>query len=162
MSRTTGSTAHALRSRRRTAALLFAVALGLLSACGGGDGEEGGGTPAATQTTEPTATETGGAAPTTDAGEGQTVAVTEGDFFIEMPETTLAAGSYTFEVTNGGQATHDLVVERDGNDVAATERFAPGGSGTLTVDLQPGEYVFYCSVGNHRAMGMEVPVTVTE
>ena len=26
-------------------------------------------------------------------------------------------------------------------------------------DLEEGEYVFYCSIGNHRAMGMEVTVT---
>ena len=37
----------------------------------------------------------------------------------------------------------------------------PGDSTTLTVDLEPGQYVFYCSVGNHRGMGMEVTVTVT-
>jgi uncharacterized cupredoxin-like copper-binding protein len=31
----------------------------------------------------------------------------------------------------------------------------------VEVSLQPGEYVFYCSIGNHREMGMEVAVTVT-
>jgi plastocyanin len=29
------------------------------------------------------------------------------------------------------------------------------------VTLEEGEYVFYCSVGNHRNMGMEVTVQVT-
>ena len=52
-------------------------------------------------------------------------------------------------------------MERDGNDIGGTEMIPPGESTTFTVDLEPGEYVFYCSVGNHRAMGMEVTVTVT-
>jgi plastocyanin len=31
----------------------------------------------------------------------------------------------------------------------------------VSVALAPGEYVFYCSVGNHRAMGMELTVQVS-
>jgi uncharacterized cupredoxin-like copper-binding protein len=81
--------------------------------------------------------------------------------FIELSKDSLSAGTYTFEVVNEGSGTHDFVVERDGNDVAGTENIAPGASTTLTVDLEPGEYVFYCSVADHRAMGMEVTVTVT-
>jgi plastocyanin len=78
-----------------------------------------------------------------------------------MAETELSAGTYTIEVTNEGQASHDLVVEGpDGEDVAATEILPPGASGTVEVTLEPGEYVFYCSVGPHRGMGMELPVTV--
>ncbi|MGB1696813.1 MAG: plastocyanin/azurin family copper-binding protein [Thermoplasmatota archaeon] len=32
---------------------------------------------------------------------------------------------------------------------------------TFTVDLEPGEYVFYCTVGNHRGDGMEGMLVVT-
>jgi plastocyanin len=73
----------------------------------------------------------------------------------------MAAGEIEIEVTNDGDASHDLVIERDGEDVAATEILSSGGSETLTATLEPGEYVFYCSVGNHRSMGMEITVTVT-
>ncbi len=83
------------------------------------------------------------------------------DFGIELPETEMAAGEYEFEVTNDGGASHDFVVERDGEDVAATEILSSGGSETLAVTLEPGEYVIYCSVANHRSMGMEITVTVT-
>jgi uncharacterized cupredoxin-like copper-binding protein len=86
---------------------------------------------------------------------------TEVDFAIELPERQLTAGSYTIEVANEGTASHDLVVEdASGMEVAASELIAPGQSGAVEVTLQPGEYVFYCSVGNHRDMGMEVSVTV--
>ncbi len=36
----------------------------------------------------------------------------------------------------------------------------PGSSGTLTVDLKPGTYEFYCPVANHKEMGMEGEITV--
>jgi uncharacterized cupredoxin-like copper-binding protein len=86
---------------------------------------------------------------------------TEVDFAIELPQTELAAGSYTIEVVNEGDANHDLVIEdAGGTEVAASEVIQPGQSGTVEVSLQPGEYVFYCSIGNHREMGMEVAVTV--
>jgi plastocyanin len=132
---------------------VIAVALAALTACGGDDGGE---SAATTPATAPTAEESA-----TDAAQGQTLTATEGEMFIELSTGELSAGSYTIEVVNDGSATHDFVVERDGDDVAGTDTIAPGSSTTLEVDLEPGEYVFYCSVGNHRAMGMEVTVTVT-
>ena len=130
---------------------VLAVALAALTGCSGG--EEAG--------TTATASAAAPSSSATEAAEGETVTATEGEMFIELSEDSFSAGSYTFEVVNEGSGTHDFVVERDGNDVAGTENIAPGASTTLTVDLEPGEYVFYCSVANHRAMGMEVTVTVT-
>ena len=91
----------------------------------------------------------------------QTLTATEVDFSISVDKDTLTAGDYEITVVNDGRASHDLVVERDGNDVAGTDGIAPGESATLTVSLEPGEYVFYCSIGNHRAMGMELTVEVS-
>jgi uncharacterized cupredoxin-like copper-binding protein len=151
---------RSLRSRPARGLAVLAVALAALTACSDG-GEDAAGT-ATTSAAAPTAAETGSAAPTSgDDAESRTVTATEGEMFIELSTEEFAAGSYTFEVVNDGSATHDFVVERDGDDVAATDSIAPGASTSLTVDLEPGEYVFYCSVGDHRAMGMEVTVTVT-
>ena len=141
------------------AALALALAI---AGCGGGSGGEATTGAAPSSAAGPT---TGAATPSAeapaDAAEGQTVTATEGEMYIELSTEDLSAGSHTFEVVNEGSATHDFVVERNGQDVAATETIDPGGRTTLTVDLEPGEYVFYCSVGNHRAQGMEVTVTVT-
>jgi plastocyanin len=130
---------------------VLTVALAALTGCSGGEET---GTTATASTAAPSSS-------ATEAAEGETVTATEGEMFIELSEDSFSAGSYTFEVVNEGSGTHDFVVERDGNDVAGTENIGPGASTTLTVDLEPGEYVFYCSVANHRAMGMEVTVTVT-
>jgi uncharacterized cupredoxin-like copper-binding protein len=138
------------------------MALGLLTACSGGEEPDAAATTsAAAPASGAEETATGSAPTSAHAAESRTVTATEGNMFIELSADSFSAGSYTFEVVNEGSATHDFVVERDGSDVAGTETIAPGASTTLTVDLEPGEYVFYCSVGNHRAMGMEVTVTVT-
>jgi plastocyanin len=154
------------RARRLRAGLL-AAALVTLSACGSdddGDDAAAEDTPSVSQSTaSETAPAAGGGATGSSAQEqpAGTIAVTSQDFSFDLPEEEMAAGEYTIELTNGGSATHDLVVERDGEDVGGTEQIGPGESSSVTVTLEPGEYVFYCSVGNHRSMGMEVTVTVT-
>ncbi len=104
----------------------------------------------------------GSASPSAPAGSTvSTLQSTLLDFTVEMPSTEIAAGTYTIEVTNEGRASHDLVIaDAGGGDVAASEVLAPGASGTVEVTLEPGEYAFYCSVGSHRGMGMELVVTV--
>ena len=161
MSRSTGSGTGAAARRGSTPAL--ALALGLLTACSGGEDTSGSGstTSAAAATSADASPTDSAASGSADAPASQTLTATEGEMYIEVSEDALSAGSYTIEVVNEGTGTHDLVVERDGDDVASTDNIAPGDSTTLTVELEPGEYVFYCSVANHRAMGMEVTVTVT-
>ena len=162
MTRVLGSTRTSLRGRLPLGAAALALTLAL-AGCGGGSGGEATTTGAApSSTADPTSD---AATPSSEApagpAEAQTVTATEGEMYIELSTEDFSAGSYTFEVVNEGSATHDFIVERDGKDVAGTETIDPGGNTTLTVDLEPGEYVFYCSVGNHRAAGMEVTVTVT-
>ena len=153
--------------RTAAAALVLAAGIGLVAGCSGDDAAD---TPAAeTSAAAPSSSAEAGtssAAPSSSAAsspaeaESETVSVTEGEMFIELSEDSFGAGTYTFEVTNTGDMPHDFVVEQDGSDVAGTDVLQPGESTTLEVDLEPGDYVFYCSVGAHRAAGMEVPVTV--
>ena len=158
MSRSTLSGAAA----RRSGALALALVLGLLTACSDGEDTTGGGSTTSAEAPSAEASPTDSVATSSaEAPASQTLTATEGEMFIEVSEDALSAGSYTIEVVNEGSATHDLVVERDGADVASTDSIGPGSSATLTVDLEPGEYVLYCSIANHRSMGMEVTVTVT-
>lgn len=144
--------------RRIAGPLLVTAALAVLAGCGGGGGSSAGGTATASTTT-------GSGSPSSSAGgsasRSQSLTATEADFSIDLDQDTLAAGTYEVTVVNQGSATHDLVVERDGADVAQSDTIRPGDTSTFTVTLEPGTYVFYCSIGNHRAMGMQTEVTVT-
>lgn len=151
------------RPSARLGATVLVVGLLTLTGCGSSDGDGGSPAAGASETSTSSApTSSAGASPSAPAESGTTAPTASlVDFGIELSETELAAGEYEIEVTNDGDASHDLVIERDGEDVAAIEALSSGGSETLAVTLEPGEYVFYCSVGNHRSMGMEITVTVT-
>jgi plastocyanin len=125
--------------RRRLGTLLLAVSLGALAAGSGGAHV------ATASAVAPAATR---------------VVVTETEYSISMP-STLAAGSYTFAVRNTGAAPHDLVVSRNGRDVATSATIPPGGSASLSVTLQRGTYVFYCNIDAHRERGMQRTVQVS-
>jgi plastocyanin len=168
----TGSAPHARpvsrRGTTRAAAAVMAVALGILTGCGDDDSdaesaststtaESSSSSAASSSPAESSAAESSPA----ESGEAQTLEVSSVDFSYELPDDTFAAGTYEITLTNTGNATHDLVVERDGADVGASEQIGPGETSTFEVTLEEGDYVFYCSVGNHRQMGMEIPVTVT-
>ena len=106
------------------------------------------------------------AAPSTSAGAtaaapGTAMTVTESEFTIALPSKTIPAGTYTFTVTNKGKFAHNLTVDGAGVQDKATPTLAPGSTGDLTVTLQKGSYEFYCSVDNHKEMGMDVTVQVT-
>lgn len=148
------------RGRRVASALVLAGALASVSACGGSMDSSGAAPTSAEESAPATSSAPGGSAGGSSQDAVRSITATEDDFSISLGEQDLSAGSYEIEVVNNGSATHDLVVERDGEDVAFSETLAPGKSATVTVDLEAGEYVFYCSIGNHRAMGMEVTVRV--
>ncbi len=140
---------------------VLAVTAAFLTGCGDGSSDTQAGTTSAETSTGSTAPATGSEPAPADSGETQSLTATEADFTITLDEDSLPAGRYEITVNNEGDATHDLVVERDGADVAGTEGIPPGGSATLTVELESGDYVFYCSIGTHRSMGMEIDVSVS-
>jgi uncharacterized cupredoxin-like copper-binding protein len=116
--------------------------------------------------TEPTTTETRTAqattraATTTATAAPKPVPVSETEFKIALPKTTVAAGAYTFEVKNDGNIDHDLVIKGNGVD-EKTATIKAGDSATLKVDLKPGTYDVYCSIPGHKQAGMDVKLTVT-
>lgn len=113
--------------------------------------------------------------------EGTPVDVALKDFHIQTTEQTVAAGSVVFQVHNDAPMTHEFVVVRtdlpddqlpigsDGlrvneewlssmgelDDVPASE------SRSLSLDLTPGRYVFFCNLEGHYLGGMHGVLEVT-
>jgi plastocyanin len=70
------------------------------------------------------------------------------------------AGKVTIKFTNSSPVMHNMTIAQGTKVIGVTPTFDGGGSKTLTLDLKPGKYVFYCSVPGHRAAGMEGTLTV--
>jgi plastocyanin len=82
-----------------------------------------------------------------------------GDLAFGQTSLEAAAGTVTITFTNESGVPHNVAIE--GNGVDEVSETIMEGSTELTVDLEPGEYTFYCGVGGHRAGGMEGTLTVT-
>ena len=91
---------------------------------------------------------------------GQSVELVATEFAFDPADVSVdAAGETTFTVSNEGQFPHALEIE--GNGIGeGTDELAPGESGSVSVDLEPGEYELYCPVGDHRDQGMEGTLVV--
>lgn len=129
---------------------LLALASAGVTACGGGDQDEEAPTPA--QPAE---------APAEKGAETVRVSADPtGQLAFEQDALRAEAGTVTFEFTNDATLGHDFRVEDpQGEDVGGTEVISESEQ-SVTLDLEPGEYTFYCSVPGHREGGMEGPLTV--
>jgi plastocyanin len=123
--------------------------LALLAAACGGNGSGG------TSAGSPPLATSGSSA---SSGTQVTVSLTE--FHIALSQQSLPAGKYTFVVSNDGQATHALAISGPGVSKTTTSSLSPGQKANLTVTLQSGKYDFFCPVGNHKQMGMDMNVSV--
>jgi len=103
----------------------------------------------------------------------QTLDVTLADFSVALSPTTVQAGQpITFAVTNGGAVTHEMVLEKAGDDdvpLAADgveseiEDIAPGATAEMTWTItEPGTYQLACHVPGHFEQGMVTTFEVVE
>ncbi|HZP74100.1 MAG TPA: cupredoxin domain-containing protein [Gaiellaceae bacterium] len=84
------------------------------------------------------------------------------EYSYTLSRLHLHAGTAVIELDNFGQDPHDLRVQRIGaKHIAGLGTIAPGGRGDLTVKLVPGRYSFWCSLANHRQLGMHAVLVVT-
>jgi plastocyanin len=129
--------------------VLSALALGL-AACGGGGNEAA--------TTGVGATTAGGGG----GGGGETLQLAadpSGALKFDKTSLEATAGNVTIDFTNDSSLPHDVKLQGPGVDGEGTDTIT-GSSTSVTLDLQPGEYTFYCSVDGHRAAGMEGKLVV--
>ena len=142
--------------RSAAAAILGVAALSLVAIGCGGDDET------TTAASVPTTTTTGATGATGAAGGGETIKISETDFKLDPSDPSVKAGTVTIDVSNDSQSTtHNLEVEGNGlADTSLPNDLAPGDSGQLTVDLEPGTYTMYCPIDDHRGQGMEGTIEV--
>jgi uncharacterized cupredoxin-like copper-binding protein len=89
-----------------------------------------------------------------------TVKAVETDFHIALSQNTFKAGKYTFVAQNKGQTTHALMISGPGIKMSMTKDISPGQSAKLTVTFKKGAYDIDCPIPGHKALGMNVNITV--
>lgn len=70
------------------------------------------------------------------------------------------AGMIEIVYTNPSAIPHNVAVEFQGGQLGETKTVTKG-KATLELDLEPGEYVFYCTIPGHRQAGMQGDLLVT-
>ena len=140
--------------KKATTLLLLLSALAL-AACGGGDSDttstSGGG-----QATAPAGGGGGG-------GGGQTLTLTadpSGAFKFNTDKLNAKAGSVTVDLDNPAAVSHDVTIEDSGGSKIAASDLVAQGTTSVTANLKPGSYTYFCSVPGHREGGMEGTLTV--
>lgn len=145
------STAAAQRLVMAVSAVLVLLTVSMAVATSGGS--------SAKATVAPV-TQTGGEAA---SGSGSSSLKEEADPAGQLAYTTrnlsAKAGTVTISFTNMSPLMHNMTIAQGTKVLGATPTFE-GGSKTLTLNLKPGTYTFYCSVPGHRAAGMEGKLTV--
>jgi uncharacterized cupredoxin-like copper-binding protein len=135
--------------RRATGLVVLATALVLaVAACGGGGG--GG------QSTKASGGGGGGS-----TGGGKLVKISMTEFKFAPSKLTLnGSGTYTFQAKNAGTTQHAIEIDGNGID-KSSDVVGPGQTATLTLQLKPGTYEFFCPVDSHRENGMQGKLTVS-
>jgi plastocyanin len=101
------------------------------------------------------------AAPTPATVYPARVQVTAKEFFYALSRGSVVAGPAIVELVNYGEDPHDLRLQRIGaRHIAGTPEVQPGAYYDLNVKLVPGKYRLWCSVANHRQLGMSATLVV--
>jgi plastocyanin len=145
------------------------LAIGLLALAGCGSSSSNTSSSASTPTSAAATPTTSSAAASSTpapaaAGGGQSLSLeanSEGQLKYNTTSLTAAkAGAVSIAFTNMASLGHNVTVaSSSGAVVGATPTFS-GGEKTLSLNLKPGTYKFYCSVPGHRMAGMEGTLTV--
>lgn len=132
-------------SRRGTGLVLLSALMMLtllLAGCGGNSGGS-----AATATT--------GQATSTEAGTTlELSADPSGKLEFDKTRLEAPAGRVTIVLTNDASVEHNVAIEGNSVDVES-ELVKDGGKTSVTAELKPGTYTFYCSVPGHEEAGMK-------
>ncbi|HET6849255.1 MAG TPA: plastocyanin/azurin family copper-binding protein [Gaiellales bacterium] len=137
---------------RQAIALVLLPAVLLAASCGGsssGGSSSGGSSTSSTPTSTP-------------AGGGQVIdiPISSSGFSFTKTSVTAKAGTVTLKAMNPQSVAHDISIKGNGVNVQGNQ-VDNGGTSTVTANLKPGTYEFYCSVPGHEQAGMKGTLTVS-
>jgi len=97
------------------------------------------------------------------SGGGETLKVNspqDGSLKFDPATLQAKAGMVTIDYDNPSPVPHDIAIEGPGGEVLDQTTPAAMQTFTVSADLKPGSYVYYCTVPGHREAGMEGKLTV--
>src|SRR5262249_40898333 len=99
---------------------------------------------------------TGSAAPTSALNLS---ADPTGKLAYDKKQATVHPGRVSVRLGNNSSLPHNITIAQGSKGLTATKTVS-GGNATPTANLPAGNYVYYCSVDEHRAGGMQGTLTV--
>ena len=134
---------------RKQITVAMAIGVLALAGCGGDDESSSSGSGSS------------GSSDSSSSGGGEQLALAadpDGALAFDKKTLNAKAGEVTINFENPATVPH--AVEVEGNGVEEKTDVVTEGKASLTADLEPGTYEFYCPVGDHREEGMEGTLTV--
>jgi plastocyanin len=94
-------------------------------------------------------------------GPGGMLALAADPTQIAYDKTSLTSkpGEVTIDFDNPSQVGHDVAIEQGSKEIAKTPVITDS-EASVSAELQPGSYVFFCTVPGHREAGMQGTLTV--
>jgi plastocyanin len=129
-------------------AITALACMGLLAACGSDDSSSSSSSSSSSDSSSSTAA----------SGDLTVTADKSGQLAWDPTELTAKAGKVTVTLDNPSPVAHDIQVE--GGDVEETSDLVTAGKTSLSLDLKPGTYEYYCTVPGHKDAGMDGTLTV--
>ncbi len=164
----TRSGATKRRSMPTVSILVLMAGLLVLAGCGSSSSTTSSSastpTSAATPTTESSSASTSTAASVAPASGGSNLSLEanhEGQLKYNTTSLTAKAGKVSIDFTNMAPEEHNVTIESSAHAILGHTPTFDGGAKTLSLNLKPGTYKFFCSVPGHRMAGMEGTLTVT-
>lgn len=145
--------------KKLSALAVLVIASLALAACGGGGSSTAGTSEATSESTSPTK-ESGGAKEATGGSTIEFEANPEGELMFTTMSASGKAGDDTIEFKNPSSTPHNVTIEdSSGKTIAETKTISESETSTK-VELEAGEYTFFCSIPGHREAGMEGTLTI--
>jgi plastocyanin len=121
------------------------------------------GSSSSSSTTAPASSTTSTTSTTASGGGGGTIALAadpSGALKYQQSSLSGTAGKNTIDFSNPSSLGHDVcVADSSGKEVGCSDVITDSKT-TLSVDLKPGTYTYFCSVPGHEAAGMKGTLTV--